>query len=490
MVTKIIPEVISDKVVSEKPICKPFKNSSSDTKSITAIIKPTYACNLHCVYCYEGGRTDTNNKMSIRTAKKIMDELAQFHGPNNPIRIIWHGGEPLLMGIDFYDQVTTYQRDIGEDFEFVNSIQTNATLINNEIADFLISNNYKVGVSIDGPFWLHDRLRPYQNGNGSLADVMRGINLLRSKASVNSKENHVLGGVISVLNKLTAAHQRDVYHFCLDNKLDLKIIPLIYSGRASVSSFDYRITAEEYADALIPLFDEWYSASEWGISIDPFDKFIGNLVLQKPSGCEFSGECYFRFMDVSPTGDSFPCGRWGNEIKFKTGNINEDTVDDILSSPVISLFHEKRQKAYQLCSKCEYHSICNSGCVNNSYLVRNELSDRDYYCSGYKQLLTHIENNVKQTISEFPLAFGNLIIDSHPNTLHRAFEQGVEINKIEHPILQKILGTRVKDYISEMSNYGDHSKYSERVAWSQYPDYSDHKKSHSRYVVYSDGYLD
>jgi len=441
--------------------------------SLTAIVKPTYACNLGCLYCYEGGRAEACQRMSLDTLRNVITKLAQYHGSERTIHIIWHGGEPLLMGLNFFRAAVQIQQEMGPDYEFDNSIQTNGTLLSDEVLDFFQEHDFSIGTSLDGPQWLHDFTRPYANGHSSFDDILRAVSQMQERKGRGS-DHSIGGGVIAILTKPVLPHLDEFYEFFRDNGISVKINPIFYAGRGATVREKLGITPNEYGDAMVYLFDRWFYEPEYVIDIDPFDLILGNLMTGEPWGCQFGPACWDQYIAVDPRGNVHPCGRWSSEEPFSLGNLNEQDVVDVLRSPVLEQFRRERAKAALKCRTCEFHTICNSGCIENGYLIRQRLSDRDIYCVGYRRMFAHLREGLLAELDKAAIPSANGEGDSTIDVLERK----VDLQRLHTPALRTVIARRVSDDTSSIVGWDDHEK------WSEY--YDDHKKhvKHSEYKKY------
>ena len=465
---------------------------------IAAIVKPTYGCNLGCVYCYEGGRSDAGQCMSLDTAKNVMTKLALYHGKEQKTRIFWHGGEPLLMGLDFFRAIVQIQQEIGSDYRFVNDIQTNVTLLNEEMLDFFQEHHFSIGTSLDGPQWLHDLTRPYVNGNSSFDDVLHAVGQMH-KLDGKRTGHCIGGGAIAILTKPTLSHLDEFYEFYRDSSISLKVNPIFYAGRGSTAREDFGITPNEYGNAMIYLFDRWFYEAEHVIDIDPFDLILGNLLTGDPWGCQFGPACYDEFMAVDPQGNVFPCGRWSSKEPFCLGNLNKNIMEEIRQSPILEAFRKGRQEASLKCQGCEFHNICNSGCVENSYIARHRLSDKDIYCKGYKLIFAHLQRALDEELKGIDRSS---VID--PNSDHVVNIRGelIDVEAVKNPALRRVIEIRLFNSRSENWDdwkekrkivYEDWKEYKKHDRYSDYGDYKEHRKTytetkkerHSEYAKYS-----
>ncbi len=345
--------------------------------ALVAITKPTHDCNLACRYCYVDENAESGT-MDSRTLETSISKIVEFNGKDANSHFLWHGGEPLLLGVDFFKEVVDIQKRFPE-YNITNAIQSNGTLLTEDMADFCREYGFHIGLSLDGPQQMHDSARPYKNGEGSYHDVMRAVKL--------ASDRKIGGGAISILTKENIDHLEEVYQFFRDNRIHVKINPLIRSGNAIENYEDLSIKPREYGHAMNKLFDMWFYEPEHKIDIDPFDQIIGNIITGVPFGCDYS-DCQKSFVSIGPQGDVYPCGRFDGIPEFHLGNINEDDLHEMLESSIRQQII-RRADEIKSCQPCDYKKMCNSGCVHNAYMVRGNIMDRDYYCVGYKMMFRH-----------------------------------------------------------------------------------------------------
>lgn len=183
-------------------------------------------------------------RMDYNTLENVIVKFAHFNGPEVKTRFIWHGGEPLLMGFEFFAKIAEIQDKLGPEYTFSNGVQTNGTLLTEEFVDLFKEKSFGVGVSLDGPQWLHDLQRPYPDGRGSFGDVMSGIALLRERMSNNG--HSAFGGVIAVLTQNTLVNLDELYEFFHTQKISFRAHPLYYEGKGIDIRRRLGITPEEY----------------------------------------------------------------------------------------------------------------------------------------------------------------------------------------------------------------------------------------------------
>lgn len=216
-------------------------------RSINLIIKPTDACNLRCKHCYAAETCYIEKQMSLDTVQRTFDVFTKDY---DEIRIIWHGGEPMLMGMDFYKDVLKIQ-NVYVNKKFTNSMQSNATLLTEEWLNFFIENNIKLGISFDGQF--NDILR------SGTTQVIKAINLMKSK-------NYRCGAICVVCNK-TVDKMIDIYEFFKCIGVSFKFNPMFNSGEAKNHS-SLTLSATKYAKHFMKFFNYWLEDKNCNIKVD------------------------------------------------------------------------------------------------------------------------------------------------------------------------------------------------------------------------------
>jgi uncharacterized protein len=426
---------------------------------VTVIVKPLVDCNLRCVYCYEAKSPYQGMRMDYDTLRNVIIKFARYNGPNVNTQFIWHGGEPLLMGLRFFQRIVEIQQELGADYSFTNGVQTNGTLISEEFLDFFAEHNFQIGVSLDGPQYLHDLQRPYFDGRGSFNSVMTALNLLMHRHGSNGKP--ICSGVLAVLTRNTVTNIDGFYNFFRSNGFNVKINPIIYIGRGEDVREILGLTPTQYREAMIHLFDLWIN-DDRDFTIDLFEEILGNLVTWRPQSCQFRDKCHRTFLAVAPNGDVYPCGRM-HLRPFRLGNINENSVEEMLRAPLLDQIDTERTEI-KACRDCQYGAICNSGCLQQSIMRRGRLSDCDYYCPGYKALFIRAHEVVSQELGTVPIAMLNKI--------DLATIQNIHLRKaVENRLLLNSQGPEFWMDKTWMQWRGDHSVYYQYKKYSDYGDW-------------------
>jgi uncharacterized protein len=358
--------------------------------TLTVIVKPTNQCNLSCKYCY--AKKENPESMDDRTLENLTRQLSV--SDKDGFSIIWHGGEPLLMGLDFFRRALELQKFYGKDKYFRNSLQTNATLIDDKVLDFCEEKGVSIGTSLDGPEPINDETRVYPDGSGTFRNIYRGIELIRER----NKGLHgkmIGGGAIVVLNRRNIGRIDEIFDFFRREKIHMKVNPLVKSGN---TPNDLGISPQEYGNALVQLFDRWFYQTEFTISVEPLNEILGNLLTENPISCNFGTGCKDRILSIGSNGDVYPCGRFDGVNEFRIGNINEDNLMEILMKKQQNPYSRDSKQAS--CKKCDYQKICNGGCMYSGYMKRGEIEDKDFYCPSYKILFSHLSKALKSELEK------------------------------------------------------------------------------------------
>lgn len=341
----------------------------------TVIVSPTNACNLRCKYCF----TDSG-KGKIMNDLTLENTINKFQEEYDEINYLWHGGEPLMAGQEFYEKVVDLQKEHKKSkSNITNSIQTNGILLNEDIIDLFNENEFSVSTSLDGPKEINDLTRVYPNGSGSFDDVMNNIELLKEKGRDV--------GAICVLNRKNIPYINEIYDFFVENDIGFKINPLQMSGRAEHT--DLGITPIEYGESIIKLLDRWFCEEKPYKFTNGID-YIEMVFFKKPTTCIFKKSCQDGFIHVDDKGDVSPCMRF-NKNEFIYGNINESDVKTIENNPLrLSLLERKS------CSNdCKHNAYCNGGCMHNAY-IDGDIMGKDPFGVAYNMIFDNLEKRLEK----------------------------------------------------------------------------------------------
>lgn len=363
------------------------------TGNISLIMKATSNCTLACSYCqYMSDRTGDNSNlvMSREILHKSISQLMSLASKN--VTFIWHGGEPLLAGKDFFEEAICVQRQYQKGNEkIVNNIQTNATLLNQEWVEFLQRNNFNISVSLDGPNEIHNMHRLYPSGNKSFTSVMQGIRLLIDK--------NLKFGLLAVLTKDSIKEASQIYNFFVTNGVkSFDFLPCIEVNKYTGEMIGSSITSSEFADFMIQVFDLWIEDDNPDIRIRYLDNILTGLLGGKPTLCKFAGTCS-NFLTIDCNGDIYPCDNFVGYGELKFGNILDDNLHNILESGKYKDFSANTKTIKPECLNCEWYQICHGGCPYYSYMRGQNFSRENYFCEARKSIFKYVEKRVKRMIS-------------------------------------------------------------------------------------------
>lgn len=369
-------------------------NSCEDSlasKFLNLVLKVTHNCNLRCSYC--GQYKDNSEAMSFRVVANLTSKI--LDGPNvSAVNFIWHGGEPLLAGLDFYKKAVLLQEKCNRrGIKIYNSLQTNGSLVNEVWIDFLKETGFNVGISLDGPKQIHEKQRPLANGLSSYNSVMKTLRMLQ--------ENEIPYGVLSVVteNTLKIGPTR-MFNFMLKNGINtfsfLQERPN-YISEQETGFVSPKINLSMFNSFLQEVFDLWYKQNDPSIRIRDFTCILKMLFGGKSTICSYSGDCLGNDLCIDVNGDVYPCDRYIGDEKHKMGNIIFDDFEKIKTSPKLRHLIDINQERLTEHKHCKWFSICKGGCPFYAFLNDQTISSNEKNCA-MAQLISHIYDKVHKEI--------------------------------------------------------------------------------------------
>ena len=339
---------------------------------LTVIIKVTDSCNLRCRYCYHSDRGYGNNALSIDKLSSIYDLILKGR---QRTKIIWHGGEPLLLGLDFYKEAFDLQKEY--ECQVSNSIQTNGSLLNQSLIELFRDNDVTIGISYDGPF--HSLWR------GKTEETLSSIELVKS---LNARM-----GLLTVIPPSSIAHYKEIYdHFkniCGDS-YNLKINVMSNSGAAKTNLL-FDDDPVYYYNFLSKMFDMWIFDSS-AFSISTFIDYVSAIACNKNRICTMSS-CLFKFISIDSECNIYPCGK-SYPQEYCLGSIYDvDSIDDVFESDRYNRLVLQSISRRNVCmSDCEWYKYCEGGC-NNDAIISGDICCNDYFeCKLRKMMFKHVQD--------------------------------------------------------------------------------------------------
>jgi uncharacterized protein len=348
------------------------------------IVKVTNACNMRCRYCFIEPEI-FHQTMSVATMQRVVRAfLDSSHFAS--IQFVWHGGEPLLRGRAFFEQIIAEQRARPTRVQLTNAVQTNATHLDDDMLELLTANDFHIGLSLDGPGRINRRARQLR----VIRDQDQDAHEITIAAADRLRERGQAPGAIVVVNRLNVDSPAAIYREFKQRRIAMQLNPLVRSGLAAGEE-DLGITAEQYGDFLVRMFDLWFDDPRPAISIEPFRHHISRILgIATAPMCHFARSCHRSFLGISPRGDLFPCGLFQGEPEFRYGNIHELAPEDVAATALFDRIDRREQRVLATCSRCVFLDLCYSGCMFHSLKNQRAFEEKDYYCGSYKQYFEHV----------------------------------------------------------------------------------------------------
>jgi uncharacterized protein len=292
----------------------------------------------------------------------------------------WQGGEPTLMGLEFFRRVTELQQRHGRAGAVVsNGLQTNGTLLDEEFARHLAAYNFLVGVSVDGPAELHDRHRVRADGHGSHESVMQGIRTMR--------RHGVEFNVLTLVNSANVSAPETVYHYLCE-------LGVLYHQYIECVEFDeagglrpFAVTGGQWGEFLCRIFDVWFKHDTRRVSIRLFDSVLSRMVDGVANVCQMGRDCR-QYLVVEHNGDIYPCDFFV-EPELKLGNVLEGSWEEFLDAPVYAEFGRRKAQWNASCDACPYLRFCAGDCQKNRFRAGRDPRQLSHLCEGWKLFYGH-----------------------------------------------------------------------------------------------------
>lgn len=347
-------------------------------------------CNLGCHYCYYlAKRLLYPGEESFRMSDALLEKYIVQHiesFPGSTINFSWHGGEPTLLGLDYFQKIVALQRrHLPSGRRLLNGIQTNGTLLDEKWCRFLKQEDFAVGLSLDGPRDLHDQHRLFKGGTPTHEQVMRGYRLLR--------HHRVPCDLLCVVHAQNVPYPLEVYRFFKQIKAQyLTFLPLVEPDPQREGEVSPRtVPAEAWGDFLCTIFEEWKTEDIEKIKVQIFEETARTALGQDHALCIFRKTCG-DFPVIEHNGDFFSCDHFVNQ-EHRLGNIQESSLVDLLESPGQRVFGQaKWDRLPPYCRDCQVLSLCHGGCPKDRLLrTPDGQAGLNYLCAGYKRFFTHCQ---------------------------------------------------------------------------------------------------
>lgn len=373
------------------------------------MLKPAGSlCNLDCNYCYYLDKADIYGGREPRMTEEMLEDVVREYIAANDVPEVtfnWHGGEPLVLGIDFYKKAIEFEQKYAGGKIIHNTIQTNGTLLNREWTSLFRKHNFLVGISIDGPQDIHDRYRKDKGRNPTFDKVIRGIGLLYSAG--------VEFNTMSTVNKASEGRGLEVYQFLKSigshymqfmPVLEHVKYPLDKNGKPVKGARLFIVDPHESGAQIAPwsvsdvgfgkfmcdIFDYWVRNDVGRYYVNQFDATLANWYGVQPGTCVYAETCGGNSV-IEHNGDLYPCDHFVYP-KYLLGNITEKSISDMMKSDLQVKFGiDKRNSLPSKCRSCEWLFTCHGECPKHRFnSTEAGETGLNALCTGYKMFYSHV----------------------------------------------------------------------------------------------------
>jgi len=354
-------------------------------KPFSLLIKPASAdCNLRCTYCFYLEKAALypemkTHRMSEATLKKLI--ASYMRTDQSQYSFGWQGGEPTLMGVDFFKSVTQLQQKFGKTGDLVaNGLQTNGILIDDAFAEHLAEYRFLVGVSLDGPPEIHNRYRVTRSGHNTHDRVLKGIHFL--------KKHGVAFNILVLVNAASVDCPQRVYDFLVDHDFHFhQYIPCVeWDKDGHLTPFS--ITGRAWGEFLCGIFDRWVQRHhEQIVSIRHFDSIMAYLVQGTKNVCIMGSACDSYFL-VEHNGDVYPCDFFVAPER-KIGNIHTHDFRSLQESKAYTGFGQGKSQYDTACRECRFVDLCQGDCPKHRYFHGHANTALSWLCEGWQIFYQH-----------------------------------------------------------------------------------------------------
>ncbi len=365
-----------------------------DKKSFNIMVFPSGPlCNLNCGYCYYLDKINYyKDTISFKMGYEVLEEFTRQYIEAQPEPVVsfgWQGGEPTLRGLDFFRKAVELQKKyLPADWELQNNFQTNAVLLDDNWCQFFKKNNFLVGVSLDGPTWLHNKYRRDKQGNSTHERVIEGIRLLQ--------KYRVDFNILCVVHEKNSKYPLEVYNHFKEIGVDfIQFIPLVEKSKEGTIR-ESSVKPEDFGHFLITIFDEWLKKDYGSIFIQVFEEAVRRWAGYGPGLCIFSKTCG-KAVVLEHNGDLYSCDHFVYP-EHKLGNIKNTSITEMINSIQQHEFGSQKFRSLPgKCLECEVAFICQGGCPKNRIYNTSE-EGLNYLCSGYKMFFKYIDPYMKKIV--------------------------------------------------------------------------------------------
>ncbi|MBC8505751.1 MAG: anaerobic sulfatase maturase [Anaerolineales bacterium] len=358
-------------------------------------------CNLDCKYCYFLKKEDLYPDSDLRMGEGTLESYVRqyIEAQRVPeVTFAWQGGEPTLMGLEFFEKAVAFQKKYRKPgMKVINALQTNGTTLDDDWCAFFKKHDFLIGLSLDGPQELHNRYRVDKGGKATFERVMKGLEYL--------KKHQVEFNILTTVHSDNVEQPLDVYRF-LRGEVGtqfIQFIPIVERKNDTGYQEGFKITKRSvtgkgYGQFLSAVFDEWVRRDVGQIFVQIFDVALGVWYGQRAGLCIFEETCGLA-LAMEHNGDLYSCDHYV-EPRYFLGNVDKENLIDLVTTENQAKFGTaKRDKLPRYCCECEVRFVCNGGCPKNR--IRRTPDGEEglnYLCEGYKAFFKHIDEPMRVMI--------------------------------------------------------------------------------------------
>jgi uncharacterized protein len=383
-------------------------------------------CNLACRYCFYLHKntlleSSSRWRMSDAVLESFTRQYLAAHPDGFPVNFAWQGGEPTLMGVDFFRRAVALQQHHRRDGQAVtNSFQTNGVLIDDDWAAFFKAHDFLVGVSVDGPRGVHNQHRVDPSGTGSFDRVMAGAEVL--------KRHGVAYNALSCVSNISPPQALAIYRFLREHFEHIQFIPVVEeTGFTAAAPFlpdaagtagrrpgalvqSWSVTPEGYGDFLCAVFDEWVHNDVGRVFVQLFDMTLARWVGRPAGLCVFAPICG-KALVLEHDGTVYACDHFVYP-EYRLGSLNETPLAALVNGARQRRFGEdKRDRLPAKCRACVYLSLCGGGCPKERFTTAPDGGrELNYLCAAFERFFKHTEPHLR--------AMAELVMHGRPAALH------------------------------------------------------------------------
>ncbi len=368
------------------------------SREFQIFVKPAGAvCNLDCQYCYYRDKRSLYPEAACMTESLLEEYILQhFEAALGPeVDFSWHGGEPTILGVDFFRKAVDLQRRHTPDgWRVRNGIQTNGILLDAEWCRFLSTEGFSVGLSLDGPAELHDPYRITKGGQPTHRQTMRSYELLRA--------HEIHADILCVVNSLNVRYPLTVYRFFREiGGRYVGFLPAVEQAPENADGISpYTPSAEDYGAFLSKIFDEWICRDVGRIMVQTFEEAARPALGLEHSLCVFRETCG-QIPVLEHNGDLFPCDHYVDR-EHRLGNVRQTPLWELLESQAQRTFGDQKRDALPTyCRDCEVLAMCNGGCPKYRFIrTPDGEPGLNYLCAGLKRFFLHSREPLARVVPQ------------------------------------------------------------------------------------------